>query len=53
MEDIGCKIGASGGLWVPKLRPVGSVGKEFGGQGDPHGTLGEHLGTLVDPSSAL
>ncbi len=53
MEDVGCNSRASGSLWGPKLSSVGSVGKEFDGQGDPHGTLGDHLGTLGDPSRAL
>ena len=36
------------GLWHPKLRYVASVGKDFGGQRELWGTLGDHLGTLGD-----
>ena len=36
------------GLWHPKLRYVASVGKDFGGQRELLGTLGDHLGTLGD-----
>ncbi len=35
-------------LWHPKLRYVASVGKDFGGQRELLGTLGDHLGTLGD-----
>ncbi len=35
-------------LWYPKLRYVGHVGKDFGGQRELRGTFGDHLGTLWD-----
>ena len=34
------------GLWHPKLRYVASVGKDFGGQRELLGILGDHFGTL-------
>ena len=38
-----------GGYGDPKLRSVGSVGKDFGGQWDPLGRHGEAWGSFGDP----
>ena len=50
-EEFGTVVAVKlvlGGLLHPKLRYVGSVGKDFGGHRELWGTFGDHLGTLWD-----